>query len=428
MNYSDAVNYIEQSGVRGSVLGLERMKCLCECLGNPQDELKFIHIAGTNGKGSTACFISTILSEAGYRTGLYYSPAMTGIKDHYSVNAELISDDDYTDCVEQLIDANKKVYNILGEEATQFEIETALAFLYFRKSLCDIVVLETGLGGRDDATNVVKNKLACVFTSISLDHTAVLGETLREIATVKVGIVTPDADVTVALSVAQTEAIDVINEICSNCGILPVVADEKCLASVMTKDDNGRYPLSLKGDFQNENAALAVCTVKKLISRGYCISDEAISRALKKAYWPFRFEKISSNPPVYVDGAHNPAAAYSLARTVESEFSGVKIILVMGMFKDKDYEQVISILAPMASEVVALTTPNNVRALGADVICSVAEKYCSKIYRAEDVRDAARYAMLRENDNKGEASVILACGSLSYLNEFKRNVNELLGK
>ena len=183
-DFREACRYVEDLGRLGSRPGMERICRLCDYLGNPQDDLRFIHVAGTNGKGSTGAMIASVLTCAGVKTGMYYSPAMTGIYDHFAINGEAISDAEYSGCVSKVAAANEKLINETGESATQFELETAVAFVYFRENRCDAVVLECGMGGRDDATNIVRNKICCVFASISYDHMQYLGNTLSQIADV----------------------------------------------------------------------------------------------------------------------------------------------------------------------------------------------------------------------------------------------------
>lgn len=433
MNYQEAVKYIEDSNVRGSILGLDRIRLLCELLGNPECDFEVIHIAGTNGKGSTSAFISSVLNEAGYLTGMYYSPALSGIYDHYMVGGELISEEDYAKCVSIIYEANEGLHNAIGEYATQFELETALAFVYFRMKGCKYAVIETGLGGRDDATNVISNELLCVFVSISYDHMAILGNTLYEIARVKAGIITSHCKV-VAFDSGE-EVLEAIREECN------IYAND---LQVVEKDDihfayniEGNMilnyscfenvELSLHGVFQADNAATALEAIKSLKEIGIDISDDAIISGMKKAYWPFRFEKIHSNPDIYVDGAHNKDAADKLNTTIVSELDGRKLVFVIGMFKDKDYEYLISKNAGLADRVYALTVRDKNRALSADIIAKIASKYCDNAMACDSIEMSALEATKAVGDYKksGQECALVAFGSLSYLNEFKECIRNI---
>ena len=416
MNIEEAKEYMIQSGVLGSILGLERMQCLCDSLGNPEDDLDFVHVAGTNGKGSTVAFISSILKAAGIKTGMYYSPALCGIKDHFMIDGCLISDEEYAELVGELKEADSKVLEKIGSNATQFELETALAFMYFSRNKCQAVVLETGLGGLTDATNIVKNKLACVFTSISYDHMAILGNSLSEIAGVKSGIITSDCPI-IAFD-SGDEVIAAISDKCKETG------SELTVVSTCDKDyfDKLGVTLSLKGSYQNDNAKLAVETIKKLCKLN--VSEEAIKIGLETAKWPFRYEQISLSPLIYLDGAHNPDAARRLKESVENDFRNRKIIFVIGMFKDKEYEKVISTLTPLANSVYTLTTPDNPRALEGAVIGEIARRDCSSVTVCQLVKEAALGAINEARENSD--AVVIAFGSLSYLNDFKEAVVDIL--
>lgn len=427
MNYNEAVTYMEQLAARGSILGLERIDRICELLGNPQDTLRYIHVAGTNGKGSTSCMIASILGSASYSVGMYYSPAMTDITDHYTVNGIKISGQEYAECVNELRDANIKLINEIGEGVTQFEAETVIGFLFFKKKGCDVVVLETGLGGRDDATNIVSNKIACVFTSISYDHVGVLGNSLKDIANVKAGIITEACPV-----VFIDSGDEVNNEITKQCKIrenkyeLVKKSDIKVLDSVngvFSYKGRDNLQISLLGEFQLENAAVAVTLSDVLRDSGYIISEDSLREGLKNAYWPYRLECICDNPKIYVDGAHNSDAAEKLARAINSLWEDTNVYMIIGMFKDKDYKAVIGQLAKTAYKVYTVTVPNKERALSASVISELSRESCKDVMCCESIYEAAYGAItdcncdIKSSDKK---TVVIACGSLSYLDEFKK--------
>lgn len=433
MDFSNAVKYIEDASVRGSILGLDRIKLLCKLLDNPQCDFEVIHIAGTNGKGSTSAFIASVLNEAGYLTGMYYSPALSGIQDHYMVGGKLISEADYAKCVAIVAKANDSLQNIIGEYATQFELETALAFVYFRMKACKYVVIETGLGGRDDATNVINNEILCVFTSISYDHMAILGNTLYDIAKVKAGIITSPCQV-----VAFDSGVEVIKAIKEECDLygncLHVISKDNIKSFynqngdiTIDYNDFKNIEISLRGIFQIDNAVVALEAVNALRSIGVVISDEAVHNGMKNAKWPFRFEKIRSMPEVYVDGAHNKDAADKLYNTIINELADRKLVFVIGMFKDKDYEYLISKNAVLADKIYTLTVRDENRALYGDIIADIAGRYCDNVCACESIHDAAikAFAAVNEYYRNGEACALVAFGSLSYLNEFKENVKDI---
>lgn len=436
MTYEQAIEYIEQAAVRGSHMGLERVRQLSALAGNVHDKIRCIHVAGTNGKGSTSCFIASILISAGYKVGQYYSPAMTGTKDHYMINGNIISDEEYALCVSAIKEANDSLHNITGEDATQFELETVLAFYYFAMKECDIVVLETGLGGRDDATNICTHKDMCVFTSVSLDHTAILGDTLTQIASVKSGIITSACPV---VAYDSGEAVTgVLKKACEKYdNSLYIVSKD----SIVDKTSQGSIAFDYEsyrdvaighdGWFQMENASVAIkaCTVLK--SEGYNISDEAIYEGIKHAYWPFRFEKISDCPVVYVDGAHNPDAADKLYETVmHSKLRDKKLILVLGMFKDKDYEYVIGKIASLSQDIYCITVPNIDRALYAEcirdtILNSTDLQVCKNVVACDTIQECVERIMKQYHTCEDKDNVaVLACGSLSYLSVFKQQVLE----
>ncbi|MCR5302219.1 MAG: bifunctional folylpolyglutamate synthase/dihydrofolate synthase [Lachnospiraceae bacterium] len=424
--YDRACEYIKASAPLGSRPGLERIKDLCALLGDPQDRLRIIHVAGTNGKGSTACMIASVLSAAGLNTGMYYSPALTGIRDHYRINGELISEEDYALCVAAVADANEKLKKETGESATQFELETALAFVWFAEKKCDIVILECGMGGTYDATNIVKNKLCCVITSVSFDHMQYLGRTLAEIAAHKAGVITSNCPV-IAFSDPK-EVISVMEEKCRRTGSrLYTVArgsiecvNDFPVGQKISYEEFSDVTISLAGTFQAENAALALRAISVLnedhLIEGVSIDEDAVRSGLRNVYWPFRFECISVDPLVFVDGAHNADAAVKLWQTADTYLEGYKIILVLGIYADKEYEKVTSILAGLAETVFTVATPNDKRALPADKLAECARRYCNDVISCDSIEEA--YTRSRACITSGERACIIACGSLAYLNEF----------
>ena len=429
LDYNSACSYIEETSQYGSRPGLERIRSLCAALGDPQNDLRFVHIAGTNGKGSTGAMIASVLTEAGLRTGMYYSPAMTAIYDHYMVDGRLITGEEYADAVSAVAAANEKLRNETGESATQFEIETAVAFLYFKEKGCDVVVLECGMGGAEDATNIAGDKMLCVITSISLDHMQYLGNSTEEIAKAKAGIITSPCPV-VTLD-ADDKITDVIKNRCETVGatlytVSPasIVSDD--ISSGITVSccglENADIPLS--GTFQAENAALAIQALKIMgeehLIDGRAIDDNIIRSGLQKVKWPYRFECISEEPLVIVDGAHNEDAAAKLAASIRTLLKGRRIIIVAGVFADKEYEKIIRILAGTADCIVTVRIPDNPRALPSEDLAACAGRYCKCVIECRDPCEGLERALdkAEEYTKAGDKSAIVACGSLSYLADF----------
>ena len=426
-DYASVCRYIESSACLGSRPGLARIQALCGIMGDPQDDLSFIHIAGTNGKGSTAAMIASALTGAHIRVGMYYSPALCGIKDHYAIDGEIISNDDYAVAVGCVAAANEILRKNTGEGATQFELETAVALSYFQKKNCDVVVLETGMGGAEDATNVVKNKICCVITSISYDHMQYLGNTLADIAKAKAGIITSDCPV-IALD-ASPEATEVIRQQCSMTGSRLYTVDPQKISMVhdhptgeiINFEEFKDIRVALSGTFQAENAGVALRTLE-VISRGGLIpgcrfDGDDLYSGLAKVRWPYRFEMICDDPTVIVDGAHNADAAAKLRATLEDRFAGYRIILVIGMFRDKEYEKVAAQLAGLAYRTITVSTPDNPRALPAKDLAAVAGHFCENVTACETIEEAYELAV---QACKGlDKSMVIACGSLSYLAIFR---------
>ncbi|MBO4265691.1 MAG: bifunctional folylpolyglutamate synthase/dihydrofolate synthase [Lachnospiraceae bacterium] len=432
-DYASACDYIERSACLGSRPGLERIRGLCEILGDPQEDLSYIHIAGTNGKGSTGAMIASALHACGLCVGMYYSPAVRGIKDHYMTDGQIISDDDYASVVSEVAAANEKLTDRTGEGATQFELETVVAFLYFKNKKCDAVVLETGMGGRDDATNIVTNKICCVLTSISFDHMQYLGDTLYDIATVKAGIVTSDHPVIMLGS--EPEVTEAVRRRCNITGSALSIVDPGRITithdlpsgEIISYDRFRDVHIPLTGGFQAENAAVALTTVEVIKERRSLpkanINDDDIRAGFAKVVWPFRFEKICDDPLIFVDGAHNADAAYRLCQTIKDRFADYTVILVMGMFRDKEYDKAVMILADTAYKIITVATPNNPRALPAQELANVAAKYCEDTVAADSILKAYDIA-IKSCAKAGEKSVVIACGSFSYLAKFRSYVKE----
>lgn len=406
MNYTDTLNYIHSLGNFGLPAGLDRMTAVLKAIGNPQKNIKAVHIAGTNGKGSVSAMLSSVFKTAGYKTGLFISPYIIDFRERIQINGEYISQSDLTLYANRVKDT--------GIRLTEFEFITASAFLYFAEQKCDIVILETGLGGRLDATNTVENKLAAVITKIGLDHTAILGDTIEEITKEKCGII---KDCPVISNPCQDgEALSVIKSYCADT-VVPKMNEAKILESEIGNSfiyKGEKYDLSLCGEYQVENAVTVIETVRKI---GQSISYNIIYEGLKAATFPARMEIISRHPLVVLDGAHNPDGAKALARELK-KYDG-KITAIVGMMKDKAYESFLENTLCYCKASVAVEVKGMPRSLSSDELKATAEKYC-KCVTAEDYISAIRTA---KEFSCGEplfvfGSLYLASAIREYLKEY----------
>ena len=410
----------------GSVLGLESMRELLRRLGDPQNELKFIHISGTNGKGSVLAYLSTILSGAGYRTGRYISPTLFSYRERIQVDGEYIEKESLACHVTAIAAAAEDMQKAGLPSPTVFEIETALAFLYFKEKRCDIVTLEVGCGGLLDATNVITTTLMEVIASISMDHTDLLGDTLAKIAAQKAGIIKPD---TMVVSAQQkSEAAQVIEDTCKEQHCTLQMVDESKISNVHYGAEGQTFSyktwenvaISLAGSYQIKNAALALEGVETLRKLGYALSDQQVREGLLHTAWRGRFTTLRRDPTVIIDGAHNPAAALELKESLERYFPGKTLYFVMGMFKDKDYAQVIDLTAPLARHIITVETPGNPRAMPARELAEAVGKVNPSVEWADSVAHGVEKALAMA----GKEDAVIVFGSLSFLGEAADAVNE----
>lgn len=424
MKYTEAMDYIDSLKQYGIVPGLDSITELCRQLGNPQEQLKFVHIAGTNGKGSTLAYISTVLKKAGYRVGRYISPAIRCYEERIQVNEKNISK---KALCEELVKIKTVCDEMVAEglhHPTPFEVETALAFCYFVEKKCDIVVLETGMGGREDATNVIQNTLVSVIASVSMDHMQFLGKTLEKIAGEKAGIIKPNSDV-VCLKQSQ-EVLSVVEKKAEEVGSRLLIADPSLVKNVkyslkgQTFDygECKKMQTSLIGSVQVDNAVLAMEVLKVLVQKGFSISEDAMRKGLKETVWNGRFSVIQKSPLFVIDGAHNEDAAKKLAKSIEIYFTNKRIIYIMGILKDKEYEKIIALTAKYASQIITVATPGNPRAMDSLELAEEVMKVNPNVTCAASVEEAVEMAHLLA----GKEDVILAFGSLSFLGRIMDNV------
>lgn len=380
MDYIKTLEYIHSLGKFSHKASLERIKKVLNVLGNPQNDFKTIHVAGTNGKGSVCTMLSSVFCEAGHKTGLYISPYVIDFRERIQINGEYISENDLVFFAKRIIET--KV------ELTEFEFITAIAFLYFSSKKIDILICETGLGGRFDATNAIENKLVSVITKIGLDHTAILGDTIEEIAKEKCGILRDCPTVTSPYQ--NKRALNVIKSHSKKL-IIPDLSQLLNFENSITKNEfeykKEKYFLSLLGKFQIENAIVAIETIK---NSGYTIDYDTIYKGLKKASIPARLELISNNPLVVLDGAHNPDGASVLCDELQKYSGG--IVAIIGMMKDKDYNEFLEKVLPYCMSAIAVEVKDMPRSLTATELKEAVSKFCP-CEEAQDYSTAIKSAI-----------------------------------
>lgn len=412
MNQLSPVESIHALGRFSGKPGLHRIRALCDALGNPQDRLKFIHIAGTNGKGSTATMLASVLQHAGYRTGLYTSPYLVTFHERIRVNGTMISDSDLSRLFEQVQAAASTLTLPENEHIGEFEFVTAIAFLYFLKQNCDIVVLETGLGGSYDATNIIASPEAAIITSISLDHTAVLGNTVEEIARTKAGIYKPSS----IHITSNGQADGVYEQLKASAPNLIIAPDAEIISADLSGSKfiwQGRtYQISLPGLYQVSNASTVLTTLQQLKTRGWHISDQAISGGLFSAYIPGRMQVCATNPCILLDGGHNPDGIRKLSSSIKSFNITGSIYLVIGMCKDKSIcDAVKEINFPVQKCYV--TSLQNERTMDANELATLMRSICKDTVICQDCAEA----ITRVKAQAALDDLILICGSLYLVGE-----------
>lgn len=426
MTYEEAKAYIEEVSRTGSILGLESIVHLMQELKDVQEHLRMIHIGGTNGKGSTGAFIESVLKEAGYLVGRYTSPAVFDPFEVWRVNGVNISLEDYLACLDEVKEACERMLSKGMAQPTVFEVETALAFVYFAKKNCDYVLLEVGMGGETDATNLITKPVCSVLTSISMDHMQFLGNTLKEIAKVKSGIIKKDCPI-VTSDAQDAEVLQVIKEAAAKKGAKLLLAKQDAMEVIKTEENTskaglschhktlGEVTLSLMGAYQVENANLAITVCLDVLA----LPCEVIKKGLEKAYWPGRFEVICTNPTFIIDGAHNEDAAKKLYQTLQNHFTNRKITYIIGVLADKEHKKMLEIMLPLAERVYTVTPPNKRALDGTDLAKEVGSLGKTAVY-CEKIEDAVKFVL-----ESAEDEVIVAFGSLSYLARIKEAAERL---
>ena len=398
MNYSEALTYIHSISWTFCKPGLERIGVLCERLGNPQDSLRFIHVAGTNGKGSTCSMLSSVLRAAGYRVGLYTSPYIRFFNERMCVDGEPIADEELAEITEEV----RPIADSMEDKPTEFELITAIAFVYFKRHGCDAVVLEAGMGGRLDSTNIIRNPLLSIITGIALDHVAFLGDTVEKIAAEKAGIIKDGAPILYGGDDRNAQAVieKKAKEMGSSFHTVPYeslrILRTDLTGTEFSLGERSDLKIALLGSYQPRNASLVITAVQLLQKRGLAISEEALREGLLAARWQARFEIISRDPLTIFDGAHNPQGIRSAVESIRQYFGEKKVYLLTGVLRDKDYTAIAKDLSTVASRAFTLT-PDSPRALSAEEYAKTlseagisAQSYDSLTDALDAAREAAR--------------------------------------
>ena len=426
MNYKEALKYIEETHKFGIRLGLDNMTKLLDLLGNPQDNLNIIHMSGTNGKGSTCSFITSILKEAGYKVGLYTSPFLETFTERIRINGENIPEEDVARIISLIKEKIEQMVKEGYSYPTEFEIVTTMAFYYYYEQNVDYVALEVGLGGRYDATNIIKSSQVSVIGSISLDHTNILGDNISKIAYEKGGIIKENG---VAIVYNQSDEVkNVIKQICydKNATYIETNFDDidikksdiySQVYDVTIFDESyENIEIKLIGEHQINNSILALTVIKYLEgNKRLKVDDESIRKGLINTKWPGRIEKISENPLFIIDGAHNEDGALSLAKAIDKNFKDRNLTLLIGMLEDKDIDSVLDILIPKFNKVIT-TTPDNPRAIDSSKLKDKILRYTDNVVDKKDIEKALNYTLESSSDN----DVIISAGSLYMIGSIRR--------
>lgn len=420
MTYDEALAYIHSVTWRGSRLGLERTRELLGLIGNPQNDLKFIHVAGTNGKGSTCAMLASVLQKAGYRTGLYTSPFINRFNERIAVNGAPISDETLAEVTAYV----RPFADNMADHPTEFELITCIALEYYRREKVDIVVLEVGMGGELDSTNVIDTPILAIITNIGLDHTRELGPAITDIARAKAGVIKRGGDV--LIYGLNDEADAVFSAACKEKGARLHKTDHARLCNVsysldaLTFDFMPYVGLScpLIGSYQTRNAAVAITAIELLRQKGYAISDAALYDGLKAVRWPARFEILARDPLFIADGGHNPQGIHAVMESIEAHFPNRKLVFLLGVMADKDVPHMIDQIGPHAKAFVTVT-PHNPRAMDAKLLCEALIQLGCRAVAAESVPEGVRLAC----ETAGKDGIVCALGSLYLLGDVRSALN-----
>ena len=420
MTIQEALDYIHSVCWKGSVPGLSRTQELLRRMGDPHKKLKFVHIAGTNGKGSTASMLSSVFRKAGYKTGLYTSPYIIKFNERMQIGGEMIPDEELCAITEMV----RPLADTMEDRPTEFELVTCIAMEYFARNNCDIVILEVGMGGEFDSTNVIDCPEASVIVNIGLDHTGVLGETVEEIAHAKAGII-KGGDTVMYRSSPSVEAVFAAK--CEEVGSKLHPADFESIrlhdqgfwGQIFDCKGREKLELPLLGEHQRKNTAVVLETLDVLKTKGWNISEENIRDGLKTVSWPGRFELLRREPVFFADGGHNPQCMESLAENIRSYLPGRGLTALVGVMADKDYMDMFSMVAPYITRFVTVT-PDNPRALPAADLATALGVFGKPVTVCETVEEGVRTAIAQTSQEEA----VVAFGSLYMLGTIREEAQK----
>lgn len=432
MNYEQAMAFLEDTKKYGSQLGLSSITNLMHELGDIQDAIPVVHIAGTNGKGSVGAMLSSVFVESGYKTGRFNTPDVFSYEEEFLMNGSPIEKGVLAELFSKVSFACEKLVKRGLPHPTRFEVETAAAFLWFDEEQCDLAIVEVGMGGETDATNLIKAPVLSILTAISMDHMQFLGNSLAEIARVKAGIIKPGCPVT---SMCQEE--DVLTVISGKCRELDselIISDDTRVSDIKStpeelsflwkwRDSNGeltRIYLGVHGRYQVENAVCTLTALEVLEKKFPHITHASVINGLRNVRWPGRFEQIHARPYIYLDGAHNEDAVKKLRATLDAVFPKNRILYIMGVLADKEYDKMIPIMFHSADSApkyrVFTVTPPNPRALDSNQLAQILSEHNVDAVACENIKDAVSCVLKEASDD----DVILVFGSLYYLKEARK--------
>ena len=423
MTVEQAIEYIHSVFWKGSIPGLGRTQTLLKKIGNPEKKLKFVHIAGTNGKGSTAAMTASILRKAGYKTGLYTSPYIYRFNERMQINGQQIPDEELAEITAWI----KPFADSMEESPTEFELVSCIAFEYFMRNGCDIVVLEVGMGGALDSTNVIDVPEVAVITNIGLDHTDYLGSTVEEIALTKAGIFKEGGSAVVYRSTESVEK--VFEQVCAQRNMTLKKADFAGLklhtcgleGQVFDCGHRKNLELPLLGDHQLHNGAVVLSIADTLIEKGWKITEQNIRDGLKDVSWPGRFDIVWRDPLFIIDGGHNPQCIEALVKNIQDYLAGRKVIALTGVLADKDYADMYKPVMPLVQEFVCITPPNP-RKLDAPLLARYLQEAGAKATACDTVENGVRMAM----EKAGSDGVVLCFGSLYTIGDIRNSLYKVV--
>ena len=424
MTLEQSLNYIHGLYRKGTKPSLVRIRQLLDMLGNPHKQLKFVHIAGTNGKGSTAAMTASILQKAGYKTGLFTSPYIYRFNERIQVNGQQIPDETVCNLTEQL----SALASIMDEMPTEFDFVTAMGLVYFASVGCDIVVLEVGVGGALDTTNIIDTPEVAVITNIGLDHTDLLGNTVEEIAAVKAGIFKEGGSAVIYRAAPSVE--QVYENICREKNVRLKKADfaslklHSCDLTGQCFDCSGRKNLQLPllGDHQMHNAAVVLSVIDTLIEKGYAITEQNIYDGMACVTWPGRFDIMHRDPLFIIDGGHNPQCIDAMVKNIRDYLAGRRLIVLTGVLADKDYGEMFRPVMPYVQQFVCIT-PDNPRKMPAQELATYLRQAGAQAEGFDTVTEGVRRAMALA----GSDGVVLCFGSLYSIGDIRHGLEEVLG-